>query len=805
MDAFLAKAKSPKKTNDNAHAKWTCGTCTYTHDGGEAGFLCCAMCGAQRVTPAPPSSPRADSAVVDLTEAPDAPPPKHASPPPAKKARTAPPATPPAPAAELPDDVAKDVDAFDPARGLATLTTERNRPAYGVVARCLDAVSATRSRLAKDRALTNALRWAAAAGGADDLAACCYLLAPTKDAQTGGHRLRPDYAAGPPLGLSRNAVVEAAAAGCRASPAALAAARKAHGSLGDAVVALRDAPSAAAKFFKKAAPSPARPPPPAVAAVDVLEDLKALGEQSGPGSERAKTDGMARLVRASRGTEAKWLLRTFVPHMESGISLEAAVVPALAKACLIRACGAKKCPPKARDRVARAARGAFSRKGDVRVLAAALLGVAETETAAFCDALDAALEVACRLEPGVPPAPMLANAVTSEKDAIAKLRKYAAPFGAAALEHKYDGQRAQLHSSDGALRIFSRKNDDMTDKYPDVARAARAACSQTFVVDAEIVPVSDAANPLAFQALGARKRVGVTEANVEQAVRLVLFDLLWLGDADVTALSLSERRAKLRAAFGEPSAAVAYAASTDVDLAADDAPLEEAVTAALLESVDAGCEGLMLKRLDAPYEYSLGSKRSDAWVKLKKDYVDALGDSLDLVVIGGWQGQGRKSKWVSPILVATRDPETEALGSVCRVMSGFTDVFYKDFTVRALGAEIGADAPAGDGAVLLRDAPAPGVDTGERCLFWFEPRLVWEIRGADLSVSPTHRAAVGLVHESRGISLRFPRFIRERPDKTVELACTPGELAAKYRDQNQGQGGGAGPRAAEPDDGGADG
>ena len=144
-----------------------------------------------------------------------------------------------------------------------------------------------------------------------------------------------------------------------------------------------------------------------------------------------------------------------------------------------------------------------------------------------------------------------------------------------------------------------------------------------------------------------------------------------------------------------------YAASTDVDLAADDAPLEEAVTAALLESVDAGCEGLMLKRLDAPYEYSLGSKRSDAWVKLKKDYVDALGDSLDLVVIGGWQGQGRKSKWVSPILVATRDPETEVLGSVCRVMSGFTDVFYKDFTVRALGAEIGADAPAGDEAVLL--------------------------------------------------------------------------------------------------------
>ena len=59
--------------------------------------------------------------------------------------------------------------------------------------------------------------------------------------------------------------------------------------------------------------------------------------------------------------------------------------------------------------------------------------------------------------------------------------------------------------------------------------------------------------------------------------------------------------------------------------------------------------------------------------------------------IGGWRGSGRKKKWVSPWLVAVYDPETETFGSVCRVMSGFTDEFYKENTKLYLGAELGGD------------------------------------------------------------------------------------------------------------------
>lgn len=62
-------------------------------------------------------------------------------------------------------------------------------------------------------------------------------------------------------------------------------------------------------------------------------------------------------------------------------------------------------------------------------------------------------------------------------------------------------------------------------------------------------------------------------------------------------------------------------------------------------------------------------------------------------------------------------------------------------------------------------------------------RQVWEIRGADITVSPVHKAAVGLVHPERGLSLRFPRFIRKRPDKGLRDATSPAQLAALYSKQ----------------------
>lgn len=105
----------------------------------------------------------------------------------------------------------------------------------------------------------------------------------------------------------------------------------------------------------------------------------------------------------------------------------------------------------------------------------------------------------------------------------------------------------------------------------------------------------------------------------------------------------------------------------------------------LHSALSQGTEGLMLKALDGSYE---PSRRSESWVKLKKDYCAGLADSVDVVPIGAWWGSGRKAGWFSPFLLAVYNPESEQWESLCRCMSGFSDDFYREATERwGLGRE----------------------------------------------------------------------------------------------------------------------
>ena len=130
-------------------------------------------------------------------------------------------------------------------------------------------------------------------------------------------------------------------------------------------------------------------------------------------------------------------------------------------------------------------------------------------------------------------------------------------------------------------------------------------------------------------------------------------------------------------------------------------------------------------------------------------------------------------------MLAVRNTEAGTLEAVTKCMSGFTDAFYK-----ANREKYDKDDPDNSN-VLHGGKPSfveynGGAGTPD---VWFNPQEVWEVAFADITLSPTYTAAIGLVSDERGLSTRFPRFLKVREDKSIDEASTNDFLARLYRKQ----------------------
>ncbi|KAI0949394.1 hypothetical protein AcW1_009022 [Taiwanofungus camphoratus] len=670
---------------------------------------------------------------------------------------------------------------------------------YSFVAHTLASLSETRSRIAILNILTNSLR-TITKHHPPSLLPALYLLS---------NSLSPPYSP-IELGLGPSIISKAIQHVSGLTSSAL---RRLYNRTGDAGDVAFEAKSNVRTLI----------PHPPLLIVGVYESLLKIARTKEQGATKQKQTIVERLLVASKGEETRFLVRTLAQNLRVG-AVRTSLLTALARAVVFTPpptvtmlvppdshlhvtseylqqlkplpLHGKKVVDSARDELNEVLANAESLMRRIYVQHPNYDHIVEALLEADLDGLRDRLP----LTVGVPLLPTLGSPTRSLDEIYDRLGLL--PFSA---EFKYDGQRAQIHAmkmdTRTSTKIFSRHLEDMTDKYPDVVSLVQditqaSPQTESFIIDAEIVAIDPANGSIkSFQELSNRARKDVRLDDVKVSVCIYAFDIMYLDGQVLLEKPFRERRHLLHSRFPPYMPQSRGAARFDHVQSCESEDGREVVEAFWQKALNSSCEGLMVKLLDSgdvleelnqkgtrrkplPATYE-PDKRTSAWLKLKKDYVTGLSDSLDLVPVGAWHGNGRKAQWWSPILLAVWEPDTGRLVAVCKCMSGFSDAFYKDLKER-----YPEDSDTCSRQPLWEPACVTG---GLKPEVYFKPQEVWEIRGADITLSPVSVASLGLVSQSRGLSLRFPRFIKVREDKGIDNASTPEFLAKIWHNQQAGK------------------
>jgi len=461
----------------------------------------------------------------------------------------------------------------------------------------------------------------------------------------------------------------------------------------------------------------------------VFSSLVKISSVEGNGSQTLKIRLLSELLGNASGLEAKYIMRIVLGDLRLGIS-----APTILDALSVFAVG---------DKSLRSVfEKAFNVTSDLGLVAKTF----------FEKGLDAIKELKMSAERPVLPA--LCERLPSAEEIIKR-------FGKCAVEYKYDGMRVMVHKNNDEVKIFSRRQSDLTSMFPEVVEAVKKLPFNSLILDGEVISFNDVTGEyLPFQGTVQRKRkYGIDKLKKEFPVHVFFFDILLKNDVDLTGFPFVKRRHFLEKVV--PNKGVLKLSEQIITDNVDE------LKRFFNEAVEKGLEGVVVKDLNAVY--TVGARKF-AWVKLKRSYAGGLEDSVDIIVVGFYRGKGKRTGFgFGGFLGAVYDKSKEKFVTIARVGSGFTEEDLSFFNEKLSKIKINNKSKLVD-SLIEPD-------------FWVEPKLVVEVVADEITRSPVHTC--GRDKEGVGFALRFPRFIKLREDKSIFDVTTVSEIKEMFENQKR--------------------
>ena len=323
------------------------------------------------------------------------------------------------------------------------------------------------------------------------------------------------------------------------------------------------------------------------------------------------------------------------------------------------------------------------------------------------------------------------------------------------VDTKVDGFRMQIHKFKSKVVIFSRNEEEITDMFPDIVLKV-SKIPYDFIIDSEAIAYdSENKKYYNFQITMQRKRkYNILEKSKELPLHLKIFDIVYFKDKTIYDKSFKDRREILENNFNlsEEISLTKIKYTKDI----------EELKLFFKESLEKGFEGIIAKSLDS--KYTAGS-RGFNWIKYKKSYDKDKLDNIDVVILGMFYGQGKRTQTgLGALLVGLYDENTNKYYTIAKIGSGLKDDILKELSIK-LKPYVQEIKPNNLVSNLIPDV-------------YLLPKIVIEVNYDDITISSQHTTP--LENTDKKLALRFPRFIKYRFDRDEKNTTSIKEISRIY-------------------------